>query len=289
MFMQIRRLKQTLGLPKIQSRPPCPPRVYQKLYRHLDSALAAGARRTPRAPKAVEPTTPNRTPTVTPRKSRVTTSRTPASARHKRKRESAISSDVPTWVMPAIRGLCKRLEAPAAPPHVFAGVSSILTLPPPVQDGLDDIQLERLQSLSVEALVVAVYILVRTRLLGVQTDPKGYSAQRDDAARVMNGLRNDEEPSGLRDSASVDTWMREINRGRWTEMDWFENIGEGAGLAVDKVGATTGDSSDKDDVDEEDSFLVGRQRSDRYKAEKPFLQPGLGTMVSLQFHVVDDC
>ncbi|KAL8974118.1 MAG: hypothetical protein Q9197_001631 [Variospora fuerteventurae] len=283
LFMLIHRLKPKLGLPKIQPRPPCPPKVYQKLHRYLQSALVTGARRTARKPKPTEPATPSRTP-VTPRKTGLTQSRTPASARAKRKRETVIRDEVPDWVMPAIRGLCKRFGAPIASPHVYAGVSSILTLAPPVAQDINDLQFEKLRSLSIEALIISVYILVRIRLVGVGTDPNDYSVQRDDAVAAMTELRKDEKPSVVVDSSNVDAWMRQINKGCWTEMDWFENIGEGTGLGLEALPrGTDGDDSDSGDVDEEEDPILARHRYDELASEKPFLQPGLGTMVGLRF------
>lgn len=185
--------------------------------------------------------------------------------------------------MPGIRGLCKRFKAPAAPPHIFAGVSSILTIPPPDAESVDNNHLKRLRNLSVEALVVAVYILVRTRLSGVETDPKDYTTQRDKAVAAMSELREDHDPLIELELSDVDSWMREIGQGRWTEMDWFENIGEGTGLAVNKPRAASNDTSLDSDVDEDDNLLLGRHKPAKYTAEKPYLQPGLGTMVSLRF------
>ncbi|KAI4111728.1 MAG: hypothetical protein LQ338_008347, partial [Usnochroma carphineum] len=276
------RLKQRLGLPKIQPRPPCPPKVYQKFYRYLDSTLAANPRRTARVAKPTAPATPAtpaRTPHDATRKPCTTTRRTPASASNKRKREAANVEDVPTWVMPAIRGLCKRLEAPAAPPHIFAGVSSILTLPPPGAQGIDGDQLERSKILSVEALIIAVYIIVRIRLLGLETDLKGYCAQRDKALTIMSELRSSEGLSTEYETTNVDNWTREMKRGRWTEMDWFENIGEGTGLEVNGAQAVTDDNSGNSDIDDDENSVLGRRRPDEYTADNSFLQPGLGTMM----------
>lgn len=122
------RLKQSLGLPKIQPRPPCPPKIYQKLYRYLDTALPAGTKRRGRPAKSIDqhgiPTSSpakTRMPAkATPQKSLTTTARTIGKAR---------SAEVPSWIMPTIRQLCSKLGGPAAPPHVLAGVSSVLTLP----------------------------------------------------------------------------------------------------------------------------------------------------------------
>ncbi|KAL8943917.1 MAG: hypothetical protein Q9211_000801 [Gyalolechia sp. 1 TL-2023] len=273
------RLKQGLGLPKIQPHPPCPPKVYQKLYRHLDSALPAGRRKTARITKPLKSAQPTRSPPVTPRKSNTATGRTPAPARKKRKQASAIFEDVPAWAMPAIRGLCKRLEAPAAPPHVYAGVSSILTLPAPVEQSAEDGRVERLQSLGVEALIVAVYILVRTKLSGEQMDSYGYSAQRDRALAILRELRSDGKSVLVLDPPSVEEWMKETKRGKWLEMDWFGNIEQGAGLSIDKAQDRTSNASEDSDIDGDDDVLVSKHRFDVYTAGKTFLQPGLGTMV----------
>ncbi|KAL8841179.1 MAG: hypothetical protein Q9170_001033 [Blastenia crenularia] len=282
------RLKQSLGLPKIQPRPPCPPKVYQKLYRHLESALPAGTRRTARVAKQPGSATAVKTAPVTPRKPSTTTARTPISARNKRKRASALLADVPSWTMPAIRGLCKRLQAPAASPHVYAGVSSILTLPPPNDQSMESDVMQRLRKLSIEALIVAVYILVRTRLSGVETDPHGYSEQRNEAVDILSELRQDEASLAVFDSSNVDDWMREINRCRWSEMDWFENIGQGAGLGVERAQGTDNDGSENSENDGEGDLLVSKHRSDRETEEKPFLQPGLGTMMQDRVDYLSD-
>lgn len=181
--------------------------------------------------------------------------------------------------MSVIRGLCKRFEAPAAPPHVYAGVSSVLTFSAPVDHSIEDEHMKRLQRLGVEALIVAVYILVRTRLSGVETDTNRYPAERDEILDILGELRSVEEPSDVLDPTKVDEWMREIQRGQWLEMDWFENIGQGAGLDLDHAQGRKSDVSDDSDIDGDEDFLVTKHRSDRFTVKKPFLQPGLGTMV----------
>lgn len=144
---------------------------------------------------------------------------------------------------------------------------------------MEDGHVERLQSLGVEALIVAVYILVRTRLSGVETDLNGYSAQRDKAMAILRELRSDGESLIVLDPASVDEWMRETKRGKWLEMDWFENIEQGAGLSIDNAQDRTRDSSEDIDIDGDDDFLVSKHRPNVYTAWESFLQPGLGTMV----------
>ncbi|KAL8713060.1 MAG: hypothetical protein Q9220_002920 [cf. Caloplaca sp. 1 TL-2023] len=273
------RLKQSLGLSRIQPRPPCPPKIYQKLYRHLDSALPAGTRRTSRVPRPSEITAPRQPSPITPRKPNRSAATAPFSARAKRKRATTVSGNVPSWVMPAIRGLCKRLGAPAAPPHVFAGVSSVLTLPSPVEPTSDDDQIERLRRLSVDALIVSIYILVRTRLSGIETDPKAYPAQRDEALAILTQLHNSDQPlaGDLQDQAN--DWMREIGKGRWTDLDWFANVVQGAGLGLGKDNPNQNGEPDDSGVDEDDELIDTTGAFTQDLTETDFLQPGLGTMM----------
>ena len=279
MFTIHRRLKQNIGLPKIHCRPPCPPNVYEKLYRQFDSALNTGARRSSRSTKYLEPIKSTKASSSTRRTSVKTSASIPYSAGRERKRELPISKQEPSWVMKAIRGLCRQLGAPAAPPHVFAGVSSILTTSPPYQQSMTDDDLERLRSLTVESLIVAVYMLVRTRLSGVETDPSTFSEQRDTALTVLIQVRNGEETSTAIDPTSVIDWMQEIRRGRWTELDWFSNITVGAGLGLDEAESTHPIDSDRGDSDDDEPLAHGKRAARGYGAEKPYLQPGLNTMV----------
>ncbi|KAL8953410.1 MAG: hypothetical protein Q9222_000723 [Ikaeria aurantiellina] len=181
--------------------------------------------------------------------------------------------------MPAIRGLCKRLGAPAAPPHVFAGVSSVLTLPSPMEPNADDNQIDRLRSLSVDALIVTVYILVRTRLTGVETDPKAYPVQRDEALAILKQIHDGDQPSagGFQDQAN--DWMREIGKGRWTDLNWFENVRQGAGLGLGKHDPDRVGESDDSDLDENNRLVDTTGVLNQGLTETDFLQPGLGTMV----------
>ncbi|KAL8769508.1 MAG: hypothetical protein Q9209_004569 [Squamulea sp. 1 TL-2023] len=282
------RLKQTIGLPKIQPRPPCPPKIYQKLYRHLDSALVAGVKKALRAPIPFESPRPTNAPSTTPRKSTRISTPTSYSASRKRKRISAITEEVPSWVMKAIRGLCKQLKVPAAAPHVFAGVSSILTLPPPNEEGMKDDDIERLRTLSVEALIVVVYMYVRTRLSGMQMDPSAYPGQRDEALTILSQLRHGGETLTAIDPANVNEWMGEIGRGCWTELDWFANVGEGAGLGLDDASSDHTNNSDRGDLDEDEALAYLKRETYAYGSEKPFLQPGLGTMMQDRVDYLSD-
>ena len=270
------RLKQTLNLPKIQPRPPCPPRVYQKLYKYLDSALPARARRNVQAPRARGL---DSTPVSSPAKPR-----TPAKQAHvrpdltpKRKtpqRLASSSSEAPRWVMPAIRRLCKRMEAPAAPHHIFAGVSSILSA-----QAIASKNKATANAVKTPALIVAVFILATTRLSGAEMPASEYQRQRGQALQTLYELSGEEMAMEDVGNLDVDNCMRQVRDQGWTEMDWFENIPAGAGLDVSNVIDEVADNNE-DHAEGEQLLLVMRKHVGKVGlAEGDYLQPGLGTMV----------
>ena len=262
------RLKQSLSLPKIQPRPPCPPKIYQKLYRFLDGALPTGARRSARPPRKIENASRvAETPTkhATPAKEAY---RRPTSSRTKIAQGLERVSQTPAWVMPMIRKLCKKLGAPSAPHHIFAGVSSILG-----EQGVDGTR-----SVKTPALTIALLFLVTTRLAGVPTTPHEYTRQKELALDVLGDLSGDVDWETVT-SEDVDCCMRQFRDEPWKEMDWFRNIQPGFGTA-DEEGEDQGASSSEDAAAEGQLLPVKRHwgsKSD--SADSNYLQAGLGTMM----------
>lgn len=165
------------------------------------------------------------------------------------------------------------MGAPAAPHHVFAGVSSILA------------SQEQRNAVLIPALIVAVYILVATRLAGVETAPEEYRNRTTLALEIVkDAVRKDKvyEEVG---NADIDNCMCEVKDRKWTQMDWFWNITPGAGVGLDEGAEDDADDlSDYDEADEEGllpvtSGSVGRRDS----LEQDYLQAGLGTMVRTFF------
>lgn len=276
----------SLGLPKIELRPPCPPRIYQKLYKYLDSALTAGTRRSGRPARNSATTTPTSSP-IKPRTPAKPTPLRPANARRKGAAQTVIAQEVPKWVLPTIRHLCKALGAPAAPHHVFAGVSSILTLPAP-RPSLD-ISLDNDSSkVNIASLIIVIYLLVVTRLSGKEMLAEEFIRLRGLAITLIHDSGIPEASEEVADSDEVVTrvvnWMRDIGAQGWTELDWFTNVGEGAGLRVDESQAMDGAKagSEVDDVNSRspDSLqAVGHMNLLFDDGEEYVLRPGLGTMV----------
>lgn len=180
--------------------------------------------------------------------------------------------------MPTIRQLCTEFGADTAPPHIFAGVSSILTLPPPIPVDSTPKSAEVLGKVKISALIIAVYFIVTTRLAGVGTPPNEYSRQKGEALAIIKAGGDSAELEDLGD-ADVDTCMREIRDRGWTLLDWFANIREGTGLGAGGTEDDEGEASQ----DEAEKLPVQLQSSkgdvDVQDMDKDYLQAGLGTMV----------
>jgi origin recognition complex subunit 6 len=288
-FFALHRLKQSLNLPKIEPRPPCPPRIYNKLYNYLDGILLV--RRSSRPPKLksaeLTPTkalpsrpTPTKEAALTPYK---TTPGRGASSRKRGLQFADSTKDIAPWIHPTIRGLCKELAAPAAAPHILAGVTTVLTLPSPSLSNDRENQRQDKKD-KVPALIAAVYFFVGTRLSGRETSGQEYISQRKGVLSTLAKLREDQElgekirgktKDGVEwegwekvGTKDVDVWLLEISTRGWLKLDWFENIIEGAGVEL-KV-----DSGHVEDDDESHPPMAGGGVEN-----KNVLQSGLGTMM----------
>lgn len=165
------------------------------------------------------------------------------------------------------------MGASAAPHHIFAGVSSIVA------------SQEQQSAAKITALIVAVYILVTTRLAGTETAPDEYQTRRNLALEiVMDAIRKDEAYMEV-GNADIDGCMREIKDQKWTQMDWFWNITPGVGVGLDEgVEDDAEDGSDDEDADVGGLLPLTRERFGRQDSlEQDYLQAGLGTMVRTSF------
>ncbi|PGH04306.1 hypothetical protein AJ79_07154 [Helicocarpus griseus UAMH5409] len=329
-----RRLSKPLKLPPPLGRPPCPPRVYKKIYTYLEQALLkASARTTPkkltstssstslRSPSKNAPaaaTTANGSPFKRPLPS-VSHSQKPENgtkpkARLQSKQTNGVSSqntvkDAPSWTMPLIRGVCKALSTRTAdttpfsrpsisarlPPHVFAGVSSILSFVAETEDwGDDEAQRQFLEPLMTAAstapagtiykervatLVVAVYFVVLARRRPLANKAKSKSKSRSKEAEAeTEGEKLDVDTyiemartalasvglDGMGYVDDVDVWLSIIMTRKWTVgREWFENVpgpgkeGEGEGGVNE---GELGDELEGGDDDEEDEIIGPKRR-----------------------------
>ncbi|KAL6719386.1 hypothetical protein ACLMJK_003625 [Lecanora helva] len=277
------RLKQTLALPKIRPRPPCPPKVYQRLYKYLDGVLSSGTRRIIRAKNVENPSSHSITAQPEPRTpTKATGAR--RNLRNTKAPDNSIKDDqsVPTWVMPAIRKLCERTSAPAAPNHIYAGVSSILA----AQEKSQKHDLE----ISVPALLIAVFLLVTVRLVGVRTQPDEHARNRSAALRILNDSAAEVVDGMEIGDADVDRCTNQLRNEKWTQMDWFWNIPVGVGLGVpnESNDIADDDSSGTDEMEGKELLPVRIGSGSLEQESQEYLRAGLRTMMRNEVDYIND-
>ena len=170
------------------------------------------------------------------------------------------------------------MGAPAAPHHIFAGVSSILA------------SQQQQSTIKIPALVVAVYVLVTTRLAGTETAPDEYRATRAQALEIVKDATRDDEANMQVGNSDVDNCMREVKNQEWTQMDWFRNITPGLGVGLAAAAEDDADEGSGDDNADEGAFLPLTRRSLGRRGsleQQDYLQAGLGTMVRVSLPFLD--
>ncbi|KAI9373010.1 origin recognition complex, subunit 6 [Aspergillus egyptiacus] len=344
-----KRLARALKLPPLLGRPPCPPRVYKKLYAFLERSLSPSVSSPKRSGSASVPGTPSRassTPTTPTKESKAirTPSKVSATPRglentpsnstplkrtftnidetrtsqrsNKARTDGHLTSskipDAPSWVMVSTRMVCKTLSTPAPrmstwsrppisrtlPPHIFAGVSSILHFID-TEDNLDEEALDFLDPIRsakdrekdeyfkelVNALIVAVYFLALARRRqpsesspdaaqeqSRKMDKKSFTEMRQ-TALVSLGLPSTER----RHREDVDQWIALIMEQDWAHgKEWFEN--------TPQAGELDGDDEYLSDVNEEGNGQGGKRAKTAGNfpsrdSSRRGLLPGLGTMM----------
>ncbi|KAI2610772.1 uncharacterized protein GGS25DRAFT_163559 [Hypoxylon fragiforme] len=251
------RLKIKLDLPPIQSRPPVPPRIYKRLYTHLDKVLPAntvgrsGSGRTTRpkvrdsgilgsgerthsraAPTKEESLAKFRSPAAT--KGQNTPNRSagkPPSLPAKKNAGGSIST-LPAWVRPTIQFMCKELEEERIGRTVLAGMQTIAT--PHGKRTKDEWVNDNLTS-----LLAAIYFLISSKLYvlekGKELDNPQYIKMRKAILKALSqaqdnvnivGMDEDELWIGWADmrSKDLDGAVAKIVENKWQREEWFAGI-----------------------------------------------------------------
>ncbi|KAF2202148.1 hypothetical protein GQ43DRAFT_414254 [Delitschia confertaspora ATCC 74209] len=223
------RLKKRLNLPTITSRPPCPPRIYKKLYAYLDSSLPRSTSQAPETPKktrAQASTTAANTP-KTPLSGR----RTPKSVAKEKS-----TSEPPEWCMPVIRDLCKAYSYPNATPHVFVGLSSILPLQSspeapetpsrkrPRRTTAPAQSTYEVSDLRVLSLIAVVLFYTLSRMLDQDISPEQFLQWRNKAVSTLCKSKIGENFSEADILAEIELLMPMAQEGGWLQMEWYLNI-----------------------------------------------------------------
>ncbi|KAI9713497.1 MAG: hypothetical protein M1820_000879 [Bogoriella megaspora] len=308
---EIARLKQPLDLPQIQPRPPCPPRIYKKLFQFLNNALPAQEPRTPTKPKPTPAAGSAATPASTrSQRNQVTPQATPTKApsskpstARKRKLNDVSGNDggedVPPWVMPTIRHICKMLHAPAAVPHVYAGLSSVLgkvdwqnlarpalseapTTPSRSAKRKRNAEVKEADNIHgkdtvVAALVIVIHLYAMVRLSPSEISPEDYVGSKTRAAAALREYHPLEDVSEEVLDQLVEDFLREAQTG-WLEWEWFNNIPEGQGLTNTSAFAAMMDGVEDNGAGEASQATEGARNTTTLHSGADTLQHGLGSM-----------
>ncbi|KAI1164750.1 origin recognition complex, subunit 6 [Nemania serpens] len=291
------RLKISLDLPPIQVRPPIPPRLYKRLYSHLDTVLPS-----------TSPTKPSRirTPTSKAREaglfgsgqripSRATPTkeaslakyRSPAAAKGRdangtptksaskppplpRKRKvGGLNSTLPAWIRPTIQLLCKEFDQDLIGRTVLAGMQTIVA--PHGRRTSDQWVNDHMTH-----LLAAVYCLVAGQLHvimhGKDLDSRQYSKIRKSVLVVLEHAQEkvavptmdeDELWIGWSDitSKNIDMAMAEIIKRDWQKDEWFSGFED----MVKRSEADANPSEDDADADEDEDAGI----SERLHVQRP--------------------
>ncbi|KAF9772646.1 hypothetical protein IL306_009629 [Fusarium sp. DS 682] len=247
-------LKITLDLPPIEPRPPIPPRIYKRLYTHLDNILRGNStptrgtpgRRTPgsrfrdadNSPASGSRPLPSRaTPTKeqslaqwrTPKKGAIDTP-----TKSTRKKDAFAGVNLHAWIQPTTRWICAETDHKKLAPTILAGMETIIT---PGGRRTDDEWV--LQNIT--ALFAAVYFFVTMRVKALASgegiDREGYVPLRKEILALLTRARNEVTVKDLAEEDAWEGWsnikskdfddaVAQVNERAWLTDDWYQGIAD---------------------------------------------------------------
>ncbi|KAK6072632.1 origin recognition complex subunit 6 [Seiridium cupressi] len=282
------RLKTTLDLPPIQARPPVPPRIYKRLYTHLDHILPtstvgkSGRVRTPSGkareagllgsgstPRIRDRATPGKDAALAQFRSKgnVTPSKSTGKASLLSTAKKA-DHVLPPWVRPVARFLCVQLDSERIGRTVLAGLETIVA--PHGKRTTDGWVNEHLAP-----LLAATLFMVTTRFVVLETGKPIGSTQftnlRKDIISALRDARKEVDPRREDEEVFWEGWnnvgpkdfdeaIKTFNESGWQGGEWFASIEDQVGPSVDvDMEDTDGQvASGKVQVQRGDTMLQGR-------------------------------
>ena len=276
------RLRAPLRLPPIKKTGvPCNPKTYKKLLTYLAGILDKETT-TPRKRKAEDVVTPAKAEVgpETPSKRQKTT--TPVSKRGstfvgtvKAGASKGKKAEAPSFVMPAVRELCKAYGTNEMAPHVYTGACVALRLAELWPRPADEKELSKDFEADVTYMVVALYLMTLTRMQRGKMTTKILRGVSSRAVEVFEAL------SGTK---KIEAWIKRINKeGYCKGQDWWDSVPEEVlDFSLDAVDLVQGENEAPTVDDVEDDELVSSRRTKRDLEEddpEGVLLTGLGTMM----------
>jgi origin recognition complex subunit 6 len=253
------RLKITLNLPPIDPRPPIPPRIYKRLFNHLDkilpatsstpsrhtpggTALGSGRIRTPSSKLreqqllATSPLASKTRPTPSKEKS-LADLRNQTTTPSRKRKITTTADPLPAWIRPTLRYLLSHLGPARIGPVVASALESIIA---PHGKLTDDAWVQA----NLVSVLGALYLFVWRGVTwpdGEQVDRERYVLFRKEVAACLERARDEVEVvvpvsgGGREEDKGWDGWegakVREFDatavRGKrhgWFEMEWVQGV-----------------------------------------------------------------
>ncbi|OBS27570.1 hypothetical protein FPOA_01512 [Fusarium poae] len=311
------RLKITLDLPPIEPRPPIPPRIYQRLYTHLDNILpssastpgrAAAGRRTPSSrfrnagasPADGSRPLPSRgTPTKEQSLAKFRTpskgaSGTPAKSTSKTQ-QTFRGVNLHGWIQPVTRWICEETGHKKLAPTILAGLEAIVT--PGGRRTEDEWVLQ-----NVTALFAAIYFFVTMRVKALASgegiDRQGYVPLRKEILTLLTRARQEVDVKGLSEEDAWEDWaniksksfddaVAKVNERSWLTGDWYQGIADVVKLSqrghLEDVAMLDEETMPKMQVKKADTMFQGKYDflSDARRTEYMHWEKGIYAKIAL--------
>ncbi|KAJ2968995.1 hypothetical protein NQ176_g8899 [Zarea fungicola] len=264
------RLKISLDLPPIEPRPPVPPRIYKRLYAHLDSILPAAGSSARRSSGRVRTqvskfgagestaSSPSRplpsrgTPTKEQSLSQFRKKTTPISKKSANGAEGKSQpTGLPPWVAPVIRFFSVETGSKKLAPTMLAGLESILF------PGGQKEQEDWANGQTTEVLAAVLYhVTVRFQAVvsGAPVDSDSYGPIRKEILGLLGKARKEVVFVGAEDAGAWDEWttvkakdfdamVETAQESGWLDSDWYRGISD----VVQSIGDADVDMDEAED------------------------------------------
>ncbi|KAK6825545.1 hypothetical protein PG987_013039 [Apiospora arundinis] len=219
------RLKTSLDLPPIQARPPVPPRIYKRLYTHLDHILPANA---------VGKSGRVRTPSSKLREAQGFGGSIERGGVTPAKRKADDGDSLPPWIRPTIQFMCTQMNQSRIGRIVLAGMDTIV-LPrgrrttdewvnanlTPLLAGIGFLTMWQIHCLEMDGPDKTVYAKTREQVL------KAVMKARDKVE--VKGVEDEDEAwEGWSDITmkDIDRTVEKGTKSGWQESGWFGSISD---------------------------------------------------------------
>ncbi|KAL7791100.1 origin recognition complex, subunit 6 [Trichoderma afarasin] len=275
------RLKIALDLPTIEPRPPIPPRVYKRLYTHLDNILpntSASGRRTRNAgstpssqtrPLPSRPEPSKESSLAQFRKQTGQDAKTPTKS-SRQGHASVKESDIYPWVQPVIRHLCAGSGHKKLAPSMLAGMESIF-----ISGGRKTKDAWSWKNATALCAAIIFFVAMRARDIDLEQaiQPEIHEPTRAEIIDQLGRARQEVEVKGVEPDSLWEGWTdvsnddfdaaaSRIRDKGWLEADWYNGITDVINMGMEL------DDDVADGLDEEDSLQVQQQRADTMFQEK---------------------